>query len=298
MSLPRMRTFIEVYRQGSISGAARTLNLTQPAVSQHISGLEVVIGRALFERSSGGVKPTVAADQLAFDIGDKLDAAEAALSSARARSMDVSGVLQIVGHADFMAEVLSEKLLPLFQSGMKIRMHTGNGEWVTNMLLEGHCDLGISAHPVMDPRLRSQKIYTSKVLPVASPQVVKALSSAADFAHAIKLEPLLAYNLELSLIDSWLSKNKISTDQLVPTMVSLDLRALRKLLIQGFGWSVMPDFLCHEAIAKGELAEIPSPFGVGEIHYYLIWLPNALRQARVAHAQQSLIAALSEAPKV
>ncbi len=294
MSLSRMRTFIEVYRQGSISRAARTLNLTQPAVSQHISGLEVAIGRPLFERSSGGVKPTAAADQLAFDIGDKLDAAEAALSSARARSMDVSGVLQIVGHADFMAEVLSEQLLPLFQSGMKIRMHTGNGEWVTNMLLEGHCDLGISAHPVIDPRLKSQKIYTSKVLPVASPKVVERLSGADNFAKAIKQEPLLAYNLELSLIDSWLSKNKISTDQLVPTMVSLDLRALRKLLMQGFGWSVMPDFLCQEAIANGDLIEIPSPFGVCEIQYYLIWLPNALRQARVAHARQVLLSSLAD----
>lgn len=91
MSLTRMRTFIEVYRQCSISGAARALNLTQPAVSQHIAGLEVAVGRPLFERSPTGVTPTAAAEALAMDIGDKLDAAEAALASARARSMDISG---------------------------------------------------------------------------------------------------------------------------------------------------------------------------------------------------------------
>lgn len=289
MSLPRMRTFIEVYRQRSISGAARALNLTQPAVSQHIAGLEVAVGRPLFERSSTGVTPTASAETLAMDIGDKLDAAEAALASARARSMDISGVIQLVGHADVMAEVLSERLLPLLESGVKVRMHTGDGGMVTSLLLEGHCDLGISAHPVVDSRLKSECLFTSRVLPVAAPGVAARLSAAGDFARAIREEPLLAYDLELSLVERWLLKNRIGVDDLAPHVVSQDLRAQRRLLIQGFGWSVMPEYLCRQPIARGELAEIPSPVGTHEIHYYLVWMPQALRQVRVAHARQTLL---------
>ncbi len=293
MSLSRMRTFIEVYRQRSISAAARSLNLTQPAVSQHIAGLEVAIGRPLFERSPSGAKPTSAADELANDIGDKLDAAEAALVSARGRSMDVSGVLQIVGHADFMAEILSEKLLPLLNAGNKVRMQTGNGHLVSSMLLEGHCDLGVSAMPVIDSRLQSEKIFTSRVLPVASPSVAERLANADDFASAIRNEPLLAYNIELSLIDSWLIKNHISVENLVPTLVSQDLRAQRKLLVKGFGWSVMPEFLCNEQINRGELAEIPSPIGIREMHYYLVWAPSVLRKIHVANARKMLLEQLN-----
>lgn len=289
MSLSRMRTFIEVYRQRSISGAARSLNLTQPAVSQHISGLEVVIGRPLFVRSPTGVKPTSAADELATDIGDKLDATEAALASARARSMDIEGVLQIVGYGGFLEEVLSEQLLPLLKSGIKVRMHSGNNDLVNSLLLEGHCDLGVSAQPVFDNRLKSEKIFTSRVLPVASPEVVEKLMKAEDFGDAIREEPLLAYNLELSLIDHWLVKNRISIEGFVPAMVSQDLRSQRKLLLHGFGWSVIPEFLCKEHLVKGDLVEIPSPVGVREIDYYLLWLPSALRQVRVAHARQTLL---------
>ncbi|MEP3351660.1 MAG: LysR family transcriptional regulator [Marinomonas sp.] len=292
MSLSRMRTFIEVYRQRSISSAARSLNLTQPAVSQHISGLEVVIGRPLFERSPSGVKPTSAADELAADIGDKLDVAEAALSSARARSMDIEGVLQIVGYGGFLEEILSEQLLPLLESGIKVRLHTGNNDLITSLLLEGHCDLGVSAQPAFDTRLKSEAIFTNKVLPVASPSVAERLLAAEKYDEAIRSEPLLAYNLELSLTDHWLVKNRISVEGLVPAMVSQDLRSQRKLLVKGFGWSVMPEFLCREQIAKGELVELPSPIGTREIQYYLLWLPSALRQARVAHARQSLLSQL------
>ncbi len=289
-----MRTFMEVYRQRTISGAARALNLTQPAVSQHIAGLEVAIGRPLFRRSPAGVEPTSAADELALDIGDKLDAAEAALASARARSIDISGVLQIVGHADFLAEILSERLLPLLESGIKVRMHTGDGDLISSLLLEGHCDLGVSAHPVIDARLKSEQIYSSRVLPVAAPNVAERIAEADDYSQALHAEPLLAYNLELSLIDIWLLKNGIRVETIVPTVVSQDLRAQRKLLSRGFGWSVMPEFLCKDQIRTGELVEIPSPVGTPEIQYFLIWLPSALRQVRVAHARQTLLAQLRE----
>ena len=292
MSLVRLRTFIEVYRQHSISSASRMLNLTQPAVSQHIAGLEVAVGRPLFERSATGVIPTSAADQLAVDIGDKLDLAEAALASARGRSMDVAGVLQFVGHADFISEVLSEQILPLLKAGIRVRMHTGDGPFVNNMLIEGHCDLGISAHPVIDSRLKSEKIMTTRALPVASPGVAQRIMDAPNLADALAAEPMLAYNLELSLIDNWITKNKLQGKPLIPAVISQDLRAQRKLLIKGFGWSVIPEFLCTEHFADKQLVELPSPIATPELHYYLIWAPSALRQVRVAHARQTLLQGL------
>ncbi|WP_435235650.1 LysR family transcriptional regulator [Psychromonas sp. PT13] len=294
MSLVRLRTFIEVYRQHSISSASRMLNLTQPAVSQHIAGLEVAVGRPLFERSATGVIPTSAADQLAVDIGDKLDLAEAALASARGRSMNVAGVLQFVGHADFISEVLSEQLLPLLEAGIRVRMHTGDGPFVNNMLIEGHCDLGISAHPVVDNRLKSEKIMTTRALPVASPVVAQRIIESPSLADALSTEPMLAYNLELSLIDNWITKNKLQGKPLIPAVISQDLRAQRKLLIKGFGWSVIPEFLCTDQLANNQLVQLPSPLGTPELHYYLIWAPSALRQVRVAHARQTLLQGLRE----
>lgn len=184
MSLGRLRTFIEVYRQRSITAAAKNLNLTQPAASQHIAGLEATVGKPLFERQTQGVEPTSAAD-----IGNKLDAAEAALGSARARSLGVAGTLQIIGHADFMAEKLPHGLLPLLQADVRIRMHTGDGPLVIQMLLDGHCDLGISAHPVSDERLKSEVIFNDSVVAVAAPAVVERILQADDPGKALTQDP-------------------------------------------------------------------------------------------------------------
>lgn len=290
MSLSRLRTFIEVYRQRSITAAAKSLNLTQPAVSQHIAGLEATVGKSLFERQTHGVEPTSAADELAADIGNKLDAAEAALASARARSLGVAGTLQIIGHADFMAEKLPQGLLPLLEADIRVRMHTGDGPLVIQMLLDGHCDLGISAHPVTDERLKSEVIFTDSVLAVAAPAVVERILRAESPGKALNQEPLLAYNLELSLIDNWLRKNQIPAPDKLPAVVGQDLRALRSLLSQGFGWTVLPEYLCSEQLKRGELVAITPPISNTEISYNLIWTPGTLRQPRVAHARDVLLA--------
>lgn len=48
-------------QHGSISAAARTVHLTQPAVTQAIANLERELGVRLFEREGGGTRPTDAA---------------------------------------------------------------------------------------------------------------------------------------------------------------------------------------------------------------------------------------------
>lgn len=289
MSLIRLRTFIEVYRQRSISAAARKLNLTQPAVSQHIAGLEVAVGRRLFERQVRGVQPTAAADELATDIGDRLDQVEQALASARARSAELAGALQIIGHADFLAEVVSAQLRPLLEIGIRVRLQTGDAIEVNQMLLDGLCDLGISAFPTSDKRLHCELICSERTLAVASPEVAHRLSVAPALQQALQDEPMLAYNLELPLIDAWLNHNRLSLPKFAPAMIGQDLRALRSLLCKGFGWSVLPHYLCVEALARGELQEISAPVGTPGLDYYLVWTPSALRQPRVAHARQALL---------
>ena len=130
------------------------------------------------------------------------------------------------------------------------------------------------------------------MIAVASPKVVERILQAAEFDRALLQEPLLAYNLELSLVDAWLSANRIDAHNLIPAMVGQDLRAHRNLLVQGIGWSVLPQFLCEKQLDSGELMLIPPPRTQTEINYYLIWLPSALRQPRVAHARSALLGLL------
>jgi DNA-binding transcriptional LysR family regulator len=72
------RTFLDVVRDGSLSGAARRLGLTQPTVGRHIDALEQALDLALFTRSPRGLIPTAAALDL-VPHAESMAAAAAAL---------------------------------------------------------------------------------------------------------------------------------------------------------------------------------------------------------------------------
>lgn len=58
LSLQRMRYFLVIAEKGSISAAARDLNLAQPALSYHVAELERLTGMQLLSRSKKGVSLT------------------------------------------------------------------------------------------------------------------------------------------------------------------------------------------------------------------------------------------------
>src|ERR1700733_12629567 len=72
------RTFLEVVRDGSLSGAARKLALTQPTVGRHIDALETALGLSLFSRSPQGLRATPVALEL-VSHAEAMAAASAAL---------------------------------------------------------------------------------------------------------------------------------------------------------------------------------------------------------------------------
>ncbi|MFK0158013.1 LysR family transcriptional regulator [Streptomyces sp. NPDC090493] len=64
MELRELRAFVAVVEEGGLSAAARRLHVSQPALSQTISGLERQLGVRLLVRGSSGVKVTEAGTAL------------------------------------------------------------------------------------------------------------------------------------------------------------------------------------------------------------------------------------------
>ena len=84
LQVSRLRVFVEVAKQGSISAAAEELSYTQSAVSQQIAALEAETGVTLIERLPRGVRLTTAGSTLlahAEGILGRLAAAEADLEA-------------------------------------------------------------------------------------------------------------------------------------------------------------------------------------------------------------------------
>ena len=89
------RTFDAVLREGSLSGAARALGLTQPSVARHVDALEAAIGRRLFLRTQRGLSPTEAAIELGPYAEMMASTSAAFLRTSQAAAGEVRGTVRI-----------------------------------------------------------------------------------------------------------------------------------------------------------------------------------------------------------
>ena len=89
------RTFLAVLNEGSLSGAARVLGLTQPTVGRHIDALEAAIGFQLFTRSQHGLSATPAALELRPHAETLSSAAASLLRTASGQGGTVKGTVRV-----------------------------------------------------------------------------------------------------------------------------------------------------------------------------------------------------------
>ncbi len=111
-----LRTFREVARDLSLSGAARRLGLAQPTVGRHIDALEEALGVTLFTRSPRGLTPTPAAAAL-VPHGEAMAAAAAALArSASSEAATDRGVVRVTA-----SEIVGCEVLPAIVAGFRVK---------------------------------------------------------------------------------------------------------------------------------------------------------------------------------
>lgn len=89
------RSFAAVLREGSLSGAARSLGLTQPSVARHVDALEAAIGTTLFLRTQRGLSPTDAALRLKPHVEALVATSAALLRAAADHAGQVRGTVRI-----------------------------------------------------------------------------------------------------------------------------------------------------------------------------------------------------------
>lgn len=113
------RALLATVEEGSLSAAARVLNLTQPTLGRQVAALEEELGVVLFERSGRQLLPTPVAREIADHVRRMGDAATAISLSATGQSQSVEGVVRVSA-----TEMYGAKVLPSFVWNLR-KSHPG-----------------------------------------------------------------------------------------------------------------------------------------------------------------------------
>lgn len=122
------RSFLAVIREGSLSGAARLLGMTQPSLGRHVRQLESDLGTVLFTRSPQGLIATDIGHELATHA-EAMAATSAALRRAASAGNDaLRGVVRLTCSEIIGAEVLPAMLTALHRAhpGIVVELSLSN----------------------------------------------------------------------------------------------------------------------------------------------------------------------------
>ncbi|HSH43959.1 MAG TPA: LysR family transcriptional regulator [Arenicellales bacterium] len=128
------RSFLAVVREGSLSGAARRLGLTQPTVGRHVDALERSLDAALFVRHRAGLSPTEQALDLVAHAEAMESAAAALVRQASGEAEEPQGTVRITASEIVGCEVLPGVLARFRADYPGIELELMTSDRVSNLL--------------------------------------------------------------------------------------------------------------------------------------------------------------------
>ncbi|UFT98442.1 LysR family transcriptional regulator [Radiobacillus kanasensis] len=149
MEIRVLRYFLTVAREGSITGAAEFLHVTQPTLSRQLKDLEQELGKKFFIRSNHSSVLTdegMLLRKRAEEIVDMVDKLEEEFSS---MEETISGDVYIGGgETEAMKHIAQAvKDLQLRNPNIRYHLYSGNEDDVTDRLDRGLLDFGILIEP-------------------------------------------------------------------------------------------------------------------------------------------------------
>ena len=151
----RVEVFLQIVAAGGVTGAARRLRVSQPAVSAHLRGLERELGLTLVDRTRRGFALTEAGQRF-LGFAERLRAVEEEAFHALEAAKGLGGGRLSVGASETPGHFLLLPALGVFHAGhpdVTLDVTIGTSATVAQRVLDGAVELGFVEGPAPRPGL-------------------------------------------------------------------------------------------------------------------------------------------------
>ena len=291
MRLRHIEVFHAVYTSGSMTQAARLLNVSQPSISKVLAHAESQLGFRLFERTHGKLVPTPEAERLIQPVSELFvhlgevrrvatnlkDAGEGRIRLACTPALG----LQVV--PGLVATYINE------HPGILFEIETLHHGEISSALLESRIDLGLAFETSHVPGVVARKLCTKRMVLIAPRSMALDRTRPVPLEHVAEL-PLIQLHGRSPLGN--LVQARLDALDVSPRVVAVaeTYHLAQSLVAQNIGVALVDEFTAHFADAEEidvlELDHAPA-FDVSLLSLADVPLSRPAKQF-VSHAASSL----------
>jgi LysR family glycine cleavage system transcriptional activator len=263
-SFKALQAFEATMRHGTLSAAARDLNVTPGAISRQISALEQDMGLKLMTRHSEGITPNQAGEKLARTLNKSFK--------------DISDVIQGIREGS-LRETLTLKVFPTFAIQWLVpRLANFHGLapdidlHIKTSLTDARFDTEDIDVAIMIgngdwPKLRSHRLFSRQFTLVCSPALLE--KAGPDPEIAFRTSRILYSDLQVGHWHDWLDEAGFSDVDISRGTQFENSSLAYQAARDGAGFALGQVDLLHEDVRTGRLV---APFGTlmtGKREYYV-----------------------------
>jgi LysR family transcriptional regulator (chromosome initiation inhibitor) len=255
---PLLEALAAVVREGTFEAAARSLNITQSAVSQRVKLLEEKAGAVLIVRG----RPCVATDygQQLYRHIEQVHLLEhdlrKSLTSIEDPSSGMPAVIRIAVNMDSLATWFPEAIQ---RAGSELNLHfdiiPDDQEHTAERLRSGEALAAVTAEASPLQGCRRVPLGAMEYLAVAAPRFAAVNFRDGVSLEAVKKSPHLVFDRKDLLPQQWLLNSFGETTQLIGHLLP-SFSGYMACCLNGAGWGMHPRISVESHIEDGSLVEL------------------------------------------
>lgn len=267
----KLRYFLAVVEEGSVTRAASRLHVAQPSLSQALRALESELGAELLHRVGRGVRLSSAGEQFIGPARQALRAIDEARNAITGELALETGTLQLASLPTLAVDPVAT-LVGRFRElypGVFVRMlEPDSADRIRSLVRDGSCELGVAHLPLPDDTLISHPLGEQELLFVLPPRAMPAGDApirARELAHTPFVVSQPGTSTRILLEDA------LAAVRVAPRIaVEVPSReAIVPLVLAGAGATLLPAPLARQAGQRGAVVRAARPAimrKVGLIH--------------------------------
>lgn len=277
--IDRFVVFDAVMREGSLTGAAIALGVTQPAVSRQIALLEDELQTTLFRREHSRIAPTALAHELAEYVDAGLSSIEEGIASVLGQAEVLTLAVQPAIAESWFAPRLRELRADSALAMVRLLIYERDDE-----LQAMSYDVAIRFGASFGRHLRSAELVSEAVTPVASPEVARQhslddQSSAEDLLDGPRLLHLDPRGRQWMDWSAWFESIGYRWGPDDDAIVHPNYGILIQQALAGEGVVLGWQTLLGNLVARGQLVPVGPTVQRSELGYHLVWPTSLNRHA-------------------
>jgi len=278
--LQAMTTFVRVVENGSFSGAAKQLNVGQPAVSKTIAQLEDRLQVRLLLRSTHGLTPTEAGQRFYERARRAIEEANEAELEARGAGASLSGRLRVSAATTFARLHVVPHLPAFLKANPDLEIDVILDDRVIDLVAEG-VDMALRMGELPDSAAVARKLASGRRSVIATPAYLERFGIPQSPAELGSHQALI-YSQASS---GWTFKRgSAETSVSVHGRVRVSAaEGLRAAVLADMGLTIASDWMFSPELESGAVRRVLEAWALPTIDLWAVFPTGRLASAK-AHA--------------